>query len=108
MAVAIARAANTTDSNNMLYMTRANQLFVAGTKGSSVESGLTNLRAKTLVIQSNTDLLFPAADAKAQVDIMREHGTDASFVEFDSIFGHMGGVTDIAKVGKQIQDHIEK
>ncbi|MBS0308423.1 MAG: homoserine O-acetyltransferase [Proteobacteria bacterium] len=93
------RANTLVDANHMLYMTRANQLFVAGTPGSSVAADLSNIRAQVLVAQFRTDLLFPVADARAQVAQMQTNGTQAELVEIDSIGGHLGGVTEIDKAG---------
>lgn len=97
------RAQTTVDANHMMYMARANQLFVAGTPGSSVDPELKNIRARTLVVQYSSDLLFPVADAAAQVARLKENGTDAEFVEIASIGGHLAGVTEIAKAGEAIR-----
>lgn len=106
-AMALARAA-TTDANTMLYMTRANQLFVAGTTGSSVDADLKNIRAKTLVIQCRSDLLFPAEDARAQVAILKKNGTPAAYAEIDSDGGHLAGITEIAKASDAIQHFMDQ
>ncbi|MBI1892213.1 MAG: homoserine O-acetyltransferase [Burkholderiales bacterium] len=102
-AVGLARATCTTDANNMLYMTRANQLFIAGTPGSSVDAELKNIRADVLVIQAWSDLLFPIADARMQVEKLLANGTRAEFRELDSAAGHIGGVTEVAKEGEAIR-----
>jgi homoserine O-acetyltransferase len=100
------RATNTTDANTMLYMTRANQLFYVGSQGSSVAEGLKNIKARTLVIQSASDLLFPMQDAKDQVEMLKANGTDAEFAELDSPWGHISGITDIAKAGDAIRNFL--
>ena len=97
------RAQTTVDANHMLYMARANQLFVAGTPGSSVDPELKNIRARTLVVQYSSDFLFPVADAAAQVSRLQENGTAAELVEIASIGGHLAGVTEIAKAGDAIR-----
>lgn len=97
------RAQGMVDANHMMYMARANQLFVAGTPGSSVDPELKNIRARTLVVQYSSDLLFPVADAAAQVARLKENGTAAEFVEIASIGGHLAGVTEIAKAGDAIR-----
>jgi homoserine O-acetyltransferase len=97
------RANVAVDANNMLYMTRANQLFVAGTPGSSVALQLKNITAKTLVIQSRTDLLFPIAAAQEEVAQLKRNGTQAEFVELDSGGGHLSGITSIHKAAEVIR-----
>lgn len=102
-AMSLLRATTAVDANNMLYMTRANQLFVAGTAGSSVESQLKNIKVKVLVIQARTDLLFAPEYAKAEVVQLKKNGTHAEFVEFDSGGGHLSGITEVAKAGDAIR-----
>jgi len=107
-AAGMARATTTTDANHMLYMTKANQLFVAGSKGSSVDPDLKRIKAKTLVIQARTDLLFPPEDAKAEVQKLKANGTHAEYYELDSPGGHLAGITDIAKAGEVIRAFLNK
>ncbi|MEV4780302.1 E22 family MetX-like putative esterase [Burkholderia sp. LMU1-1-1.1] len=104
----MARARATTDANHMLYMTKANQLFIAGTAGSAVDPGLKKIRAKTLVVQARTDLLFPPADAKAEAAKLNANGTPADYVEIDAPGGHLAGISDIAKAGDAIRAFLAK
>lgn len=104
----MARATATTDANHMLYMTKANQLFIAGTKGSSLDPELKKIRAKTLVIQARTDLLFPPAEAKAEVAKLKANGTHAEYFEIDAPGGHLAGISDIAKAGDVIRAFLTK
>ncbi len=100
------RARNTTDANHMLYMTRALQLFRAGTLGSSVEKSLANIFAKTLVIQVKTDMIFPVSEAKDTVSQLKRNGVSAHYVELNSNGGHLAAITDIALVGDGIRAHL--
>jgi homoserine O-acetyltransferase len=102
------RAKTLVDANHMLYMARANQLFVAGTPGSSVEAGLKNIRARTLVVQFNTDLLFPIEDSRAQVAQMQKNGTQAELLEIDSPGGHLGGLSEVNKAGDAIRNFLAR
>ncbi|QAU33765.1 homoserine O-acetyltransferase [Janthinobacterium sp. 17J80-10] len=102
------RAQTMVDANHMLYMTRANQLFVAGTPGSSVDPELKNIQAKTLVVQYSSDTLFPVADAAAQVARLKENGTAAELVEIASMGGHLAGVTEIDKASEAIRGHLAR
>lgn len=102
-ALGLQRAASAVDANHMLYMAKANQLFIAGTSGSSVNAQLKNIKADTLVIQSRSDLFFPAADAKAEVAQMKKNGTRAEFFELDSGGGHLSGIAEIDKAADVIR-----
>jgi homoserine O-acetyltransferase len=102
-AMSLLRAQNMVDANHMLYMTRANQLFVAGTPGSSVDAQLKNIKVKVLVVQARTDLLFTVEYAKKEVAQMNRNGTQATLVEMESGGGHLSGVTEVIKAGGAIQ-----
>ncbi len=106
-AMSVARAKMMVDANNMLYMTRANQLFVAGTPGSSVASELKNIKARTLIVQARTDLLFPIAHARAEAEQLKKNGTQAEFFEMESSGGHLSGVIDVIKAESVIRKFIE-
>jgi homoserine O-acetyltransferase len=106
--ISAARAAACVDANNMLYMTRANQLFIAGTPGSSVDPELKKIKAKTLIIQSRTDLFFPTQYAKAEVEQLNKNGTPAEFFELDSGGGHLSGITEIVKAEKVIRNFLSQ
>jgi homoserine O-acetyltransferase len=107
-AMSLLRAKTAVDANNMLYMTRAIQLFVAGSPGSSVALQLKNINARTLVIQSRTDLLFPVAAARAEVAQLKRNGTQAEFVELDSSGGHLSGITSIHKAADVIRNFLSR
>lgn len=98
----------TTDANHLLYLARANQLFVAGTSGSSVAPDFSNIKAPCLVIQARTDLLFTANDARKLVSQMQEIGNPAEYYELDTPVGHLGGVFDIAKAGSKISEFLAR
>lgn len=68
-------ALHTTDANSTLYMTKANQLFIPG-YGSLVDEDLKKIRARTLVIQLRTDLLFPPTEAKTVVETLKKDGAE--------------------------------
>ena len=55
--MAAARAA-LCDANHLLYLVKANQLFVTG-HGGGVEEGLAAIRARLLLVASADDLVFP-------------------------------------------------
>lgn len=105
-AMSLARAKTAVDANNMLYMARANQLFVAGTPGSSVAAELKNIKARTLIVQARTDLLFPVDHAKAEVEQLKKNGTQAEFVEMESSGGHLSGVVDVIKAEAAIRQFL--
>jgi homoserine O-acetyltransferase len=105
-AFGVQRAIAAVDANHMLYMAKANQLFIAGTAGSSVDPDFKNIKAKTLVVHARSDLFFPIADAKTEVGQLKKNGTQAEFVELDSGGGHLSGITEIIKVADSIRNFL--
>jgi homoserine O-acetyltransferase len=100
MDVARARAP-IVDANHMLYMTRANQLFMEGF-ATSVDVGLKKIRADALVVASRTDLLFPPHDTRKVVETLRANGAKARYLELDSGGGHYAGIVDVAQASGEI------
>lgn len=98
----------TTDANHLLFLTRANQLFIAGTSGSSVAADFKNLKTPCLVIQVRTDLLFPAPDARQLVAQMQAVGNPVEYHELDSAMGHLGGIFEIEKAAPQIGEFLSR
>jgi homoserine O-acetyltransferase len=89
------RAVRTTDANHMLYMTRANQLFVPGL-GSSVDGELKRIRAKVLLMPARTDLLFPPEQVRTHYERLAANGNDVQWAVIDTGEGHIGGISDVA------------
>lgn len=81
---------------------KAGPLFFLG-YGSSIDADLKKIKARTLLIQVRTDLLFPPAEAKAVVETLKRNGTSAHYGELDTPSGHIGGIIDMAKRGDGLE-----
>jgi homoserine O-acetyltransferase len=78
------------DANNLLSMLRTWELNdVGGTPkaGGRVETALASIRAKAIVMASQTDMLFPPADIAAHAALI----PGARFSTIPSFWGHMAG-----------------
>jgi homoserine O-acetyltransferase/O-succinyltransferase len=96
----IARA-KTTDANNKIYMSKANQLF-------NVEDQAANIKAKMLFIPAKSDLIFPPEMSRKAAEKLRGLGKSAEVVEIDGDGGHLDGVLAIAKVSEAIRAFLAK
>lgn len=100
------RAVTTTDANHLLYMTRANQLFVPSL-GSSVDPELKKIKAKVLMIPARTDLLFPPDQVRTHYEKLKANGNKVDYMVLDTPGGHIGGITDIAKAEAAIRAFLD-
>ena len=99
----VARArAKVSDANSFLYLVKANQLFVAGHKG-SLEEGLKDVKARVLLIPAQSDLLLFPDYSKQAMQILKQQGTSVEYVEIEGDGGHLDGVLAIAKAGEAIR-----
>jgi homoserine O-acetyltransferase/O-succinyltransferase len=97
-----AARAKVSDANSFLYLVKANQLFVAGHKG-SLEEGLRDVKAKVLLVPAQSDLL-PCPDySKRALDLFKKQGTPVEYVEIEGDGGHLDGVLAVAKAGEAIR-----
>jgi len=92
----------TADANSMLYLNKACALFDIGHGYGSFEEAIKRIRAKSLIIASDTDLLFQPHQVKESVELFKKSGKDASYFEIKSAFGHLGGVLDITQASDAI------
>lgn len=95
------------DANHMLYLVRANQLFIAG-HGNDLRSGLKNIRAKTLFIAANKDLLLMPYLAKQAHLGAVSNGNQSEWLSLNGPAGHLEGVINIAEKSAQIKAFLAK
>jgi homoserine O-acetyltransferase len=99
---AAARAAMS-DANHLLYLVKANQLFMIG-HGRSVEEGLAAIQAPLLLIASADDLVFPPRRHMRRLkDQLAAMGKMVAYSELITTdLGHLDGIAYIAKAGDDI------
>lgn len=107
--------ARTMDANHILYLVRANQLFVAGhpaltglTKNQqeNLQFGLKDMRAKSLFLASVNDLLLRPELAKHAVSTLTKLGKSAEYQEIQGEAGHLNGLTNIASQTQRISNFL--
>ncbi len=94
------------DANHLLYLVRANQLFVAG-HDESLAKGLSNIKAKTLFLPATNDLLLQPYLAKQTVAILEEQGKEPQYEEIQGIWGHLDGIFSIPTKAETLKAFIE-
>ena len=111
-----ARAA-TSDANHLLYLIRANQLFVAGGKGGaggadgggeSPYRGLLAIDVPVMIVHTDEDEVFPGDAVRETASIIRSDGTPVEVVEINGTRGHLDGIVNIAQAGEQIRGFLDR
>ncbi len=98
--------AKASDANHFLYLIKANQLFLAG-HGQSYVEGLQKIKAPTLIIHSDEDLVFFPEEVRETAAFIRSGGTPVQIVELQGTHGHLDGVLNIGQAGPQIRAFLE-
>jgi homoserine O-acetyltransferase len=88
---AAAVRATFTDANHLLYLIRANQLFMAGF-AENLADGLSPVTAKTLFLPSANDLLLQPYLAQRAHSTLQELGKRSYYEEIEGPWGHLNGV----------------
>jgi len=91
---ASAARASLADANHILYLVRANQLFIAGHDQPLTES-LKRVKASTLFFPATNDLLLQPYLAKQAVRALEQAGNDVGYQEIAGPWGHLDGIYSI-------------
>ncbi len=92
------------DANHLLYLVRANQLFLAGMQD-TLENGLANIDADVLLLPASTDLLLMPYHAQ-KIQQHLNGNTDVSLHYLEGSLGHLEGVAGIAAKGDVIRSFL--
>lgn len=90
-----AERARFADANHILYLVRANQLFLAGMQD-NLDEGLARIEASSLFMPASGDLLLVPQMAKRAHERLLALGKDSEYVEIDGDWGHLDGIVSIA------------
>lgn len=99
--------AKVSDANSFLYLVKANQLFVAGQK-ESMEDGLRDVRARTLLIPVASDLIVFPEFVRQTADVLRRQGRQVEMFEIEGDGGHLDGLLAIGKAGAAIRNFLAR
>ena len=94
MDAAAEERARLSDANHLLYMARANQLYLH--EYASTEAALAGSRARWLVVPSPTDHVWLPSYSQELVAILRRQGLGVEMAELTGPFGHLNGLLPAA------------
>ncbi len=97
----------TADPYHWLYISRVCQQFSLGAGYASYDAALSKIKAKTLVIPTVSDLIFPASESKDLVDRLQRLGKKAFYHELKSEDGHMEAIINSTSYSEVIRDFLK-
>ncbi len=90
------------DANHLLYLVRANQLFVTGMQD-TLEQGLNNITAKVLLLPASTDLLLMPYHAERIAAGLQTDSAKAASVQLEYLQGSLGHLEGVAGIAAQAE-----
>ena len=93
------------DANHVLYLVRANQLFMAGF-ASDLRSGLAPVTAKSLFLPASNDLLLQPYLARQAHETLLELGKRSHYEEIEGPWGHLDGVYTLEPKADRIREFL--
>jgi homoserine O-acetyltransferase len=99
--------ASSMDANHLLYLVRANQLFITGMQG-TLEEGLAQIEAKVLLLPATTDLLLMPYHAELIAAGLEKASKKAQLEYLKGSLGHLEGVAGISQHADTIRAFLEK
>jgi homoserine O-acetyltransferase len=93
--------AKTTDANNMIYMSKANQLYRL------TDAEVKGIKAKILFVPAASDVIFPPELSKRALERFRAQGGRTELFVIEGDGGHLDGVLAIAKAADAIRQFVE-
>jgi homoserine O-acetyltransferase len=96
------------DPNSMLYISKAMDLFDLGDLADSYENAIARIKAPTLIMGVQSDVLFPVWQQREIAEIMRAKcEAPCTYYELDALYGHDTFLIDVPTVGAAIKGHLE-
>ena len=95
------------DANHILYLVRANQLFITGMQ-ENLDSGLARIQARTFFMPASGDLLLLPSMARLAHERLLDFGRDSQYVEIDGDWGHLDGIVSIEKQADVLREFLQE
>lgn len=95
------------DANHFLYIVKANQLYSAGHNQDNFLDGIKNIKAPTLLIYSDLDVVFYPDEIKTTRDLIKANGAKIKTLKLSGTSGHLDGLLQIHKLSDKIKKFIE-
>jgi homoserine O-acetyltransferase len=104
-AYSYARAA-AMDANSFLYLVKANQVY--SLQPGSADGDYRKIKAPTLLITVDTDLLLAPENAIRFGKMLKENGVQVQMEQFSTAGGHLAGVLEAGATAEWIADFVSR
>ncbi|MFO7744872.1 MAG: homoserine O-acetyltransferase [Psychroflexus sp.] len=91
------------DAKSYWYLSKAMDSHDVGRNRENQEKALAKIKAKTLVIGIESDLLFPVEEQK----FLAKHTSNSALEIIDSIYGHDGFLIEVKKIKSLLKKHFK-
>ncbi|RDI37913.1 homoserine O-acetyltransferase MetX [Falsibacillus pallidus] len=95
------------DANSYIYLLKAMDSHDIGRKRGGIENALSKIKAETLLIAFQDDLLYPPEVMKDAAERLQGMGTPADFIEIETKYGHDGFLVEFEKWGPIIKERLD-
>ncbi len=95
------------DANHLLYLIRANQLFIAG-QGKTLTEGLQKIQAKCLFLPASNDLLLRPQMSQQIHQALIKLGKRSDYAEIEGDWGHLDGLNSITSQAEKLSQFINQ
>lgn len=94
------------DANHLLYLIRANQLFLAG-QGDSLQEGLAKIQAKCLFLPAAQDQMLQPYLARHTHNELLKLGKSSQYREIHGSWGHLDGIYTLPTQADLLTEFLE-
>lgn len=95
------------DANSYLYITRAMDYFdLSERSGGDLAAALSRVKSAFLIVSFSSDWLFPTNESREIVNALLSNGSEVSFCEIKSSYGHDAFLLEFETLGKMVSDFI--
>ncbi|GAB4222984.1 MAG: homoserine O-acetyltransferase [Gammaproteobacteria bacterium] len=94
------------DTNSYLYLMMAMDLFDIHRGYADLASAIQRIKAKTLIISVDSDILFLPQQQKEMHQLLTQHNVDSQFITLNSPYGHDTFLVETDRIGKYMVDFI--
>jgi homoserine O-acetyltransferase len=95
------------DANSYFYITRSTDYFdLTADTGGDLAKAFEKVKAAFLVVSFSSDWLFPTEQSRKIVDALLQNGSEVSFCEIQSGYGHDAFLLEVDTLGRMIKDFL--